>query len=240
MSGKQFPGQVSRITPGEMFSFLCHDRVSCFTHCCRELELALSPYDVLRLRHATGLSSTALHERYIIEELDPEEIFPRFYLTMVDDGKASCVFVNDDGCSIYQHRPGACRTYPLGRGTVREESGVREQFILLQEPHCQGFQEKTMHTVQSFMKSQELEPFNRINDRFTAITQHPKIKDRLQLTEADIGLYKLALYDLDNFRAQLADKRLDPPLTIPEAAYENDEILLEFGLQFIEHQFFEL
>ena len=240
MSGRQIPGPLSRINPGEMFSFLCHDRVSCFTHCCRELELVLTPYDVLRLRLATGLSSSELHECYIIEELTPADTFPRFYLTMVDDGKASCVFVNDAGCSIYLHRPGACRTYPLGRGTTRDEGGVREQFILLQELHCQGFQEKTVQTVQSFMKSQELETFNQFNDRLTAITQHRKIKDGLRLTNADIGLYKLTLYDLDNFRARLADKRIEPPLDIPEAVYEDDERLLQFGLQFMERLLFDL
>ncbi len=240
MSGKQIQGQLSPISPGEVFSFLCHDRVSCFTHCCRELELVLTPYDVLRLRLATGLSSSKLHERYIIEELTPADTFPRFYLTMVDDGKASCVFVNDAGCSIYLHRPGACRTYPLGRGTTRDEGGVHEQFILLQEPHCQGFQEKTVQTAQSFMKSQELETFNRFNDRLTAITQHRKIKDGLELTNERISLYRLALYDLDNFRAQLADKRIKPPLEIPEVVYEDDERLLEFGLQFMERLLFDL
>ncbi len=239
MADCPLPEQVSRLYPGEMFSFLCHNRVSCFTHCCRELELALTPYDVLRLRLATGLSSTELHDRYIIEELDPEDVFPRYYLTMVDDGKASCVFVNARGCQIYRHRPGACRTYPLGRGTRREQDRVSEQFILLREAHCQGFQEKAVHTVESFMKSQELEPFNRFNDRLTAITQHPQIKDGKQLTDAQRTLYKLALYDLDSFRSQLNDKRIASPLDIPEGVFEDDERLLDFGLDFIEKLFFD-
>lgn len=239
MGERTLPEQVARIATGEMFSFLCHNRVSCFTHCCRELELALTPYDVLRLRLATGLSSAQLHEQYIIEELDPDEIFPRFYLTMVDDGRASCVFVNDKGCTIYQHRPGACRTYPLGRGTTREQGRIREQFILLREPHCMGFKEKSVQTPDSFMKSQELAPFNRFNDRLTVITQHPRIKEGMRLTDAQLGLYKLALYNLDSFRDQLADKRIEPPMSIPEEVYEDDERLLEFGLDFIEKVFFD-
>ena len=240
MAERKFSEQVSRIAPGEMFSFLCHNRVSCFTHCCRELELALTPYDVLRLRLATGLSSPELHERYIIEELTPEDIFPRFYLTMVDDGKASCVFVHEEGCRIYQHRPGACRTYPLGRGTVRNNDLISEQFIVLQEAHCRGFQEKTVQTVQSYMESQELEPFNRFNDRLTAITQHPDIRGGMQLTEEQIRLYRLALYDLDSFRQQLADKLIESPIDIPAAVHEDDEVLLEFGLQFMEKLLFDL
>ena len=239
MTDRKFTDQVSRLHPGEMFSFLCHKSVGCFTHCCRELELALTPYDVLRLRVATGLSSAELHERYIIEELTPEEIFPRFYLTMVDDGKASCVFVNDEGCSIYPHRPGACRTYPLGRGTTRVQGQINEQFVLLREPHCKGFKEKTVQTPKSFMQSQELAPFNLFNDRLTAITQHPRIKEGMRLSAAQLDLYKLALYDLDTFRTQLEDDLLESPLTVPDSVYEDDERLLEFGLDFIEKLFFD-
>lgn len=239
MSDSKFSEQVFRLQPGEVFSFLCHHRVSCFTHCCRELELALTPYDVLRLRLATELDSAELHERYIIEELTPEDTFPRFYLTMIDDGKASCVFVNDAGCSIYPHRPGACRTYPLGRGTTRGLGQISEQFVLLREPHCKGFKEKTVQTAKSFMQSQELAPFNKFNDRLTAITQHPQIKEGMRLSTAELELFKLALYDLDTFRARLADNQIESPLDIPDAAYEDDERLLEFGLDFIEKRFFD-
>ena len=239
MADSNFSEQVSRLHPGEMFSFLCHNRVSCFTYCCRELELALSPYDVLRLRLATGLDSAELHERYIIEELTPEDTFPRFFLTMVDDGKASCVFVNDAGCTIYPHRPGACRTYPLGRGTTREQGQVNEQFVLLREPHCKGFQEKTVQTAKSFMNSQELAPFNLFNDRLTAITQHQKIKGGMRLSGTQLALYKLALYDLDTFRARLADNKIESPLTVPDSVFEDDERLLEFALDFIEKLFFD-
>jgi Fe-S-cluster containining protein len=239
MADHKFPDQVSLLHAGEMFHFLCHNRIRCFTHCCRELELALTPYDVLRLRLATGLSSADLHERYIIEERTPEEPFPHFYLTMVDDGRASCVFVNDEGCSIYPHRPGACRTYPLGRGTTRVQGRISEQFVLLREPHCKGFEEKTLQTPKSFMQSQELASFNLFNDRLTAITQHPRIKQGMRLSAAQLDLYKLALYDLDTFRAQLSDNLIESPLDIPDAVYGNDERLLQFGLDFIDKLFFD-
>ena len=52
------PGVVHRIDAQELFSFRCRPGGSCFTKCCHELELALTPYDVLRLRWATGLSSS--------------------------------------------------------------------------------------------------------------------------------------------------------------------------------------
>ena len=235
MSSRDLPEHVSRIVPGDVFFFLCHQHISCFTHCCRELELILTPYDVLRLRHATGLSSVELHQRYIIEEFTATDSFPRFYLTRGDDGRASCVFVNTGGCSIYPDRPGACRTYPLGRGTVRDQHAdtVKEQFILLREPHCRGFEEKTPQTVERFTASQELEVYNHFNDLLTSITQHEEIKAGRRLSEAHVNLYRLALYDLDTFRIMLKeeDHGLVLPEPIPDAVLEDDEALLEFALR---------
>lgn len=244
MSGCGLPEHVSRIAPGDVFSFLCHRHIRCFTHCCRELELILTPYDVLRLRHATGLSSAELHQRYIIEEFTETDVFPRFYLTMVDDGQASCVFVNDKGCSVYPDRPGACRTYPLGRGTVHNHrtGTVVERFILLREPHCRGFEEMTEQTVERFTRSQELEVYNRFNDLLAAVTQHEKIKDGMRLSTAQVDLYRLALYELDTFRARLKENKCDllSAESVPEAVFTDDEALLEFALHVVQKTLFPL
>jgi len=234
MSETRLPEQISsRIERGESFSFRCHCAVRCFTDCCRELELELTPYDVLRLRHATGLDSSELHRRYIIEEPCPDNGFPRFYLTMVDDGSASCVFVTKDGCSIYRDRPGACRTYPLGRGVSRSAAGVSEQFILLKEPHCKGFEESTAQTVESFMDSQELEPYNRFNDMLTEITQYVPAPGGAQLSDNHRRLYKLALFDIDLFRAGLRARHEKAPLGAMEQILDDDEALLEYGITFV-------
>jgi len=229
MSMAGLPEQVSRIERGEHFSFRCHPKVRCFTDCCRELELALTPYDVLRLRHATGLTSAELHRRYIIEEPCPDNGFPNFYLSMIDDGKASCVFVTEDGCSIYRDRPGACRTYPLGRGVTRDAAGISEQFILLKEPHCRGFEEQTVQTVDSFMDSQELEPYNRFNDMLTGITQYVPA----HLSDKHRRLYRLALYDIDSFRAGLRASQVRASQAISEQIMNDDEALLEYGMNFV-------
>ena len=244
MAESKLSGQILPIMPGEVFSFLCHKHISCFTDCCRELELILSPYDVLRLRRATGLHSSALHQLYIIEEFNDDDRFPRFYLSMVDDGRASCVFVNEAGCSVYENRPGACRTYPLGRGTVRDrDSGtVSERFIVLREPHCCGFEEKTEHTLQSFMNSQELDPYNRFNDLLTTITQHQRWAEGMQPTELQVDLFRTALYDLDTFRSRLAGggtgQAISSAIAVPAEVFEDDEALLEFSMRYLQALFF--
>ena len=85
MIRSQFPEAVYRLKPDEEFTFDCHPGVSCFTECCRMLELSLTPYDVLRLRKGTGLTSQELHDRFIIEERGDQDMFPKYYLTMIDD-----------------------------------------------------------------------------------------------------------------------------------------------------------
>ena len=39
------------------FHFHCHAGLACFNQCCRTPTIVLSPYDLLRLKQALGLSS---------------------------------------------------------------------------------------------------------------------------------------------------------------------------------------
>ena len=197
---------IAAIDGDETFSFACHPQLGCFTQCCRMLELALTPYDLLRLRRATGLSSSQLLHRYVITEQDQGEPFPRLYLTMVDDGYGSCPFVSSSGCAVYAHRPGACRTYPLGRGTcLGADKCLAERFVLIREEFCQGFSQHAKHTPRSYLADQETCLYNRSNDRVATILQHDAIRNGLIPTQSDNDLFLLLLYDLDTFREKLQE-----------------------------------
>ncbi|MFT5726032.1 MAG: Fe-S-cluster containining protein [Desulforhopalus sp.] len=238
MDDTELPITTKPIKPEDSFAFSCHKGVSCFTECCRMLELALSPYDVLRLRHATGKTSPELLGQYIIMEQEPGEPFPRFYLTMVDDGRASCVFVSKEGCTVYGDRPAACRTYPLGRAVQKNTDGsVCEHFIIIQENHCYGFFEPTSHTPIEYTADQELSRYNHFNDLVAGILQHDMIRKGLIPSKKQIELFILALYDLDDFREQVGRGKI----VFPDA--ENigelsDEELLEANVAWIAKQLF--
>lgn len=240
MSTQQLlPRQITQIETAEPFAFDCHRGVGCFTTCCRELELALTPYDLLRIRKATGLHSRAILDRYVIIEQEPKDVFPRFYLTMVDDGNASCVFLGSAGCSIYPNRPGGCRTYPLGRATVRTERGLQEHFVLLREAHCLGFHELSINTVASYLESQGLDSYNHFNDRLTEIIQHDQIRKGMQLDERQRRLFILTLYDLDSFRDELLAGRFSMIDTGKLVQLQNDdEALLDYGLRWLKKELF--
>ncbi len=43
-----------RLRAGETFRFRCHPDIGCFNRCCRNLNLFLYPYDLIRLRSPPG------------------------------------------------------------------------------------------------------------------------------------------------------------------------------------------
>ncbi len=238
----QLPENVRRIEADETFCFSCHPEVDCFTDCCRQLELALTPYDVLRLKQETGLDSSTFLEQYVIQEQEPEDIFPRFYLTMVDDGQASCVFVSDSGCTVYPGRPGACRAYPMGRAAMRrDDNSIDEFFVLLSEPHCHGFQEKEEQTTAIYSEGQGLERYNRVNDKVATLLQHEKIRQGMQLTKEQTELFILALYDLDSFRKRLNEGKLPQheQYSTQKDICKDDEQLLLFGISWLHGVLFQ-
>lgn len=239
MARPQFPDAVYRLKPDEPFHFDCHPGVPCFTECCRMLELALTPYDVLRLRQGTGLSSQQLHDQYIIEERGELDMFPKYYLTMIDDGRASCAFVDTEGCQIYDNRPGACRAYPLGRAAVRTRNGeLQQHFVLLKEAHCQGFAEPKEQTPLQYSESQGLTEFNRYNDAVATLIQHEQIRQgNFMPSDEQLRLYTLALYNLDVFRSEVQNGKLG--ITgYPEPILHSDEDLLLFAIEWLKDQFF--
>ena len=53
----------ARLGPQDTFRFRCHPGVSCFNTCCADVNIFLSPYDVLRLTERLGLTSTVVVSR---------------------------------------------------------------------------------------------------------------------------------------------------------------------------------
>ena len=241
MQPTQLPEYATRITLGTAFSFSCHKGVSCFTECCRLLDLALTPYDLLRLRKSTGMHSEKLLESYIIVEHNPDEPFPRFYLTMVDDGRESCVFVGKSGCTVYKDRPGACRTYPLGRAAVsRTDGGIQEHYVLMRETHCRGFAEKKQQDIARYSREQGIETYNQFNDSVASILQHDAIKNGLVPSKKQADLYTLALYNIDRFREKLFSGKITSGrlAALEKKSLEDDEQLLDFAIKWLHKELY--
>lgn len=63
--------EIMEVPPDHPFYFDCRAEVPCFNHCCRDLNQVLTPYDVARLRHHLGMSSTAFLDRFTRRQMAP-------------------------------------------------------------------------------------------------------------------------------------------------------------------------
>ncbi|MCF6289615.1 MAG: YkgJ family cysteine cluster protein [Desulfobacterales bacterium] len=238
--GLHLPDHVEQLGRDQTFCFACHPGVVCFTGCCRELELALTPYDALRLSRELGLTNSEFLDRHVVIEQEAGETFPRFYLGMVDDGRASCPFVSTAGCAVYNGRPGACRAYPVGRAAMLGRNARREEFhVLVREPHCRGFNDQARTwTVDQWIADQGLLEYNRINDELLFLFHHPRVRRGLVLSKDERDRFILALYRLDEFRALVAGPGLGKDFTLDpatrEAALDNDTELLRLGVRWLQ------
>ena len=233
------PEHVRPLTPDETFRFSCHPGVACFTDCCRQLDLALSPYDVLRLSKHLGLTPSTFLDQYVLVE-QPEDLgFPQVFLGMVDDGRASCPFVTATGCRVYADRPSACRTYPLGRGAFTTPDGKRhEMHVLLTEPHCKGFNQGASQDISAWQKDQDLALYNAMNDELLAVLQHPRLKEGHQPEAREVEIF-LSLYTLDTFKNLLLDAAIALPISVTDSERQqlatDDLALLRLGIRWLSH-----
>lgn len=197
------------LTGNTAFSFDCSPAVPCFNTCCRDLNQALAPYDILRLKNRLGFSSIQFLKTYTIRHIGPETGLPVVSLRFDNRTNRECPFVTPEGCRVYTDRPASCRLYPLARGTSRNRHSGRisEHFALIQEPHCRGFCGKTARTASGWMRDQGLEPYNRFND---LLLEMISLKNRFipgPLEPEPESLFYTALYDIDSFRDLISQKR---------------------------------
>jgi hypothetical protein len=233
------------IAPDEPFRFACSPAVACFNECCRDLNQFLYPYDILRLKKRLGLSSGEFLERYTNPHIGPQSGLPILALKTTDNERFTCPFVTENGCRVYSDRPSSCRTYPLVRAISRSrESGkISERFMLLNEPHCLGFNEPKEQTVRQWIKEQGIETDNPINDKLMEIIS---LKNRLLPGPLDLKsrhLFYVALYDLDNFRKQIFNNNLFGGFKVNpqklETARADDTALLEIGIEWVKQSLFK-
>jgi hypothetical protein len=106
----------STVNRNSQFSYLCN---ACGL-CCHDKVITLSPFDVLQLARAAGISTREVIERFTIRRGS--------ILKFADGGP--CVALQGVRCRVHRGRPLACRLYPLG--IERIEEGGDEKFVTLE------------------------------------------------------------------------------------------------------------
>lgn len=237
-----FLKSLPELKPGETFRFACHPEVPCFNACCSDLTLMLTPYDALRLRRALGVSPSDFINHFAVRFVAPDTGFPMLHLKMREERQKRCPFVSPEGCKVYGDRPGACRTYPLGRATkLDDDGGVIEQFFVVKEPHCRGFEENRDWSAAGWLTDQDLAVYNRFNDRYMFLMALTRGKG-VGLSPKQIQMVWLAQYQLDEFRELIGKMGIFNLVEIDAARKErimtDEEETLLFGLDWLELVFF--
>ncbi|GAB6036237.1 YkgJ family cysteine cluster protein [Fundidesulfovibrio butyratiphilus] len=234
-----FLESLPELLPGRTYQFACHPGVPCFNQCCSDLTLPLTPYDVLRLRRNLGFSGQQFLDTHAVVLLAPDTGLPVVRLRMRQEVPgAPCPFVSPKGCTVYPDRPGACRTYPLGRATREDENGqVVEQFFVVREPHCKGFEEDKHWTSETWLADQGLPDYNRVNDRYMHLLAQAKTLG-LRLAPQKANLVLLALYSLDAFKEFIARVGVFDLLDISDQDRQqvlaDEERRLDFALDWLD------
>jgi Fe-S-cluster containining protein len=169
MKDNIFNGQIGsrkRIHAKEKIRFDCHPEVACFTRCCKDADMYLYPYDIIRMKNGLGISSDRFLEEYSIQAVRDNPYFPSLMLKMSNDEEKSCPFLSPQGCTIYKDRPFSCRSYPLERAVARssDENGRKVLYFIMRHSHCLGHEESREWTVAEWIEDQGLELYNEMND----------------------------------------------------------------------------
>ena len=136
------PGQ--RLKETETFSFDCYPGIACFNRCCRNLNLFLYPYDVIRLKNSLGISSDPFLDQYVDVILRPDTFFPEVLLKMSDDAERSCSFLTPAGCKVYADRPDTCRKFPIEQAVFYDAANKKAERLYFFKPpdFCRGPREE--------------------------------------------------------------------------------------------------
>ncbi|MBM4287329.1 MAG: YkgJ family cysteine cluster protein [Deltaproteobacteria bacterium] len=224
------------------FKFKCYPGISCFTECCGRIDIALTPYDIIRIKKRLGITSAEFLERYTRREIDEKSGLPLVFLRMPPENNHKCLFVTPDGCTIYTDRPCACRYYPIGQATLQREEGLggtEEFYFLIKEPYCKGHEEATEWTVASWRVDQEPDLYDEMNREWKAMMLRRDSDARQAIDEKKQKMFFLASYDLDNFRRFVLESRfLDifevAPDTV-QAITDDDIALMNFSFKYLKY-----
>ncbi len=228
-----------QMTLKSRFKFKCYPGISCFTRCCRRIDIALTPYDIVRIKNRLGITSNEFLQKYVRQEIDEKSGLPLAVLQMDPERDYICPFVTPEGCTIYSDRPAACRYYPIGQGTLQTESGVDEFYFLIKESFCKGLEEEKEWTIAEWRVDQEPDIYDDMNREWKSMMLRRDSDAKKAIDEKKQKMFFLASYDLDTFRRFVLESRFleifDVTPETVEAIRTDDIALMQFAFQYLKY-----
>lgn len=239
------PIQPVKLDLNEKFQFRCHKDIACFNKCCQNIDIALTPYDILRLKKRLGLTSREFLHLYTVPfEMDAHGV-PGVKLKTRDETTA-CSFLKSEGCGVYEDRPSACRYYALGLMSLRKKDSPvdEDMYFVVKEDHCLGHYEDKVQTVGEYRKDQGVDLYDDMNREWRQVV----LKKRScgptigKPSDRSLQLFFLASYDLDGFRDFILNPGFRHIYAMDEAELQqlaaDDIALMQFGFRFLKQVLF--
>lgn len=227
----------------DKFKFSCHKGLECFGKCCGDVNIFLTPYDVMRLKKTLNIASGEFLKKYTVTLLTKQKL-SLVLLKMKEDEHKSCPFSISKECSVYGSRPWACRMYPLENTpkTSDPADGDEYSFIVGKDSPCLGIKENREWTIPEWFSDQGIDQCNQKNAPYEVITRNSMVCEGEGLTLAKAQMFYVALYNLDRFRELLYKssffERFEVADECIEKMKENDEELLNFGYEWLKFSLF--
>jgi Fe-S-cluster containining protein len=230
------PVLPNQLAGDAVIQFRCHKDIDCFNACCKNIDIMLTPYDILRLKKRLGITSTEFLRQYT----EPFE-FGRGSVGGVKykpkEGTNECQFVTEEGCSVYEDRPTACRYYPVGLLSTRrqDENFDRASYALVQEDHCHGHFEDRKLSIDEYREEQGLEDYDEHGRAWRQLILKVKSAGPAigNMSKTSLKFFFMACYDMDRFREFVRSTGFATTYDLDQATMDemlaDDMALLRFG-----------
>jgi len=230
------PVMPAQFDEDHVIQFRCHKDIDCFNACCKNIDIILTPYDIIRLKQRLGITSTEFLKLYTVPfEFGSNSIAGVKYKPK--EGTSECQFVTDAGCSVYEDRPTACRYYPVGLLSTRraDENFDRASYALVKEDHCHGHFEDRHLTIADYRNEQGLEEYDEHGRAWRQLilkvkSAGPSIGN---MSKTSLQFFFMASYDVDRFREFIKSEGFAAIYDIDQATLatllEDDLALSRFG-----------
>jgi Fe-S-cluster containining protein len=244
------PFPQSPVTPASLdgsarLQFQCRKGIACWNACCSNIDIALTPVDIVRLKHRLDVSSTEFLSKYTLPYEMEKDGIAGVKLRAVEGGTA-CRFMTDAGCGVYEDRPTACRYYPVALLSMRrqDESVDRQSYAIVKEDHCLGHREPRTQTIDEYRAEQGLPEYDELARGWRQLILKKKSSGPTigKPSKRSLELFFMTCYDIDRFRSFVASEGFSaiydlPPDELRETLLD-DEVLMQFGFRFLRQVLF--
>jgi Fe-S-cluster containining protein len=239
------PVQPTLIEGNTEITFRCHRGIACWNACCSNIDISLTPYDILRLKNRLKMKSGDFLVKYTLPYEMEQGGIAGVKLKPVENGSA-CQFMVPEGCSVYEDRPTACRYYPVALLSMRKQNEYTDThaYALVKEPHCLGHNEPRPIRIEDYRQEQGIPEYDDHGRGWRQLVLKKKSSGPTvgKPTPRSLQLFFMACYDLDRFREFVASDSFNDVYDLPADLKEKirtDEIaLMEFAFQLMRQVMF--